>query len=63
MSPRMIFYAYALPRCDRCNRPATKEIRGPGNARYGHACDRCAAKRIKELDRSHNDADDERRPA
>ena len=63
MSGQIHFYAYELARCDNCGKPATKEIRGPRNTRYGYACDRCASKRLKDLDRSHNERSDERRPA
>lgn len=50
----MHFYTRAMPRCDTCRKPATKEVLGSGNAHYGYACDRCAAKRVKELTRAHN---------
>jgi predicted fused transcriptional regulator/phosphomethylpyrimidine kinase len=47
------FYSVALPRC-RCGKPATKEIRASGNVKYGEVCDRCEAKRLRDLDRVHN---------
>jgi hypothetical protein len=47
------FYSRALPKCDVCRKPAMVEILGTGNVPYGHACNRCAAKRIRDLERAH----------
>jgi len=46
------FYLRSLPRCD-CGRPATHEVLGVGNVRYGHVCDRCGKRRVRELERAH----------
>jgi len=46
------FYLRSLPRCG-CGRPATHEVLGVGNVRYGHVCDRCGKRRVRELERAH----------
>jgi hypothetical protein len=49
------FYAVSLPKCDVCRKPATMELRGPYNARYGHACERHYKKRLAELEKAHEE--------
>lgn len=50
------FYATSpLGRCDCCPAPATREIRGPFNAKYGATCARHERRRIAELERAHAD--------
>ena len=46
------FYLRSLPRCD-CGRPATHEVLGAFNTRYGHVCDRCGKRRVRELERAY----------
>ena len=48
------FYSVSLGgRCEMCNQPATEEIRGPFNARYGTVCRRHVAVKIAELNKAH----------
>lgn len=42
----------ALGRCRDCPRPATGILRGSHNESYGCFCDRCAKKRLKEVDKA-----------
>jgi hypothetical protein len=51
----MHFYASHLPTCDVCNKPATAQILGPGNASYGHTCPRHEKQRIAHLTKVHNE--------
>ena len=48
------FYSMSLAgRCEKCDKPATEEIRGPFNARYSYVCRRHAASKIAELEKAH----------
>lgn len=47
------FYTRGLTRC-QCGKPATVEVMGTGNVRYATCCDRCAKKKIRELERRYN---------
>ena len=47
------FYSVSLPHC-ACGRAADVQILGTGNIRYDYCCKRCAPRRIRELDRTHN---------
>lgn len=50
------FYTSRYGTCDVCRKPATKEVRGPHNARYGSVCEskRCEKKRLESLEASHS---------
>lgn len=52
----MSFYSRQLPTCDICKKPATHEILGSGNTRYGHTCKSHEKSRIKHLTDLYNKA-------
>jgi hypothetical protein len=53
MSAPIQFYKSRLTRCS-CGKAAAFVIMGSGNVKYDYACERCADKRIRELDKTHN---------
>lgn len=48
-----MFYLSPLPKCNRCKKPATYEIRGPRNEKYGNSCDRCKNIQITRLEKAN----------
>lgn len=43
-----------FPKCARCGKTSQGILRGSRNESYGHHCNRCAMKRIKDSERERN---------
>ena len=50
------FYTRPLRPCD-CGKPVTTEIMATGGMTYDFTCDKCAPKKVRELDKRHNRPD------
>jgi len=51
--PLMTFYTQPLPRCG-CGKGATVEVLATGCVLYDRCCDRCGARRVKELQATYD---------